>query len=214
MKSQRKSPAREGATALFGWPRIRPGDGRGEIYVSHIGRTLGYNVYKTISRRRNNKSFRPAVTFQAARRKPRAGGKAREFVYRAMSSGISANILDSPSAKACPADMPGRKPACKAGGGGQASQQSPRRGRDSRVNLEKAHGSLQFEQARRTKPAPETCAGSHSGSQVNELEIRNPACDESDVREGARGKARGPGLRPDFHRSHGCGPLQSGEGLA
>ena len=48
----------------------------------------------------------------------------------------------------------------------------------------------------------------------NELEIRNPACGQSDVREGARGKARGPGLRPGFHRSHGDRPLQPGQGLA
>src|SRR5712675_1315894 len=57
-------------------------------------------------------------------------------------------------------------------------------------------------------------ASSDSRKQENEFEIRNPACGESGVREGAHGKARRPGLRPDLHRSHGDRPLQSGEGLA
>ena len=75
---------------------------------------------------------------------------------------------------------------------------TPRRGRATASIRERAHGvSASFVRQDRWRSL---------------LEIRNPAGDEPDLREGARGQARGPRLRPDLHRSHGGGPLYQAKG--
>src|SRR5487761_2123391 len=152
-------------------------------------------MLQNVQSRRNFKSLRPW------RRRKRTG-KAQKWERRAanlvtvrLSSGISANILDfrAPQ-KHVLKDMPTWNPAARPVGGEVQAYQASK--------------------ARRDRGAPEVAPAPTSGEQGNEFEVRNPACGKSGVRKGARGKARGPRLRPGLHRSHGYSPLQSGQGLA
>src|SRR6266481_2322336 len=109
--------------------------------------------------------------------KAKAGGERREFVYRAIvERHFGKHTGLPPSAKACPGDLPGRKPAAKrVVVKARRNNSATARARQPASIREKAHGSF-------VRAGPESQAGagnragSDSGKQGNEFAIRNPAC--------------------------------------